>query len=391
MRIDGLRVRISSAAVLVAGREQHLDELLGQALGRRDVDRAVERDDAAEGAQRIGREGALVGLQRVGAERRSARVVVLDDHAGGLAEVGHDAAHRVEVEQVVERQLLAVVLLDHRQQMRPCADLLVVRGALVRVLAVRQVGDLLVGADVQRREVLRLLREPARDRGVVARGVGEGLGGERLARRHRQPGAGAAQLVEHGVVGLRARDDGRVGVVLGGRADHRRPADVDVLDDLGVGQAAGDAALEGVEVHADEVDLLDLVGAERRDVRGIRADRQQAGVEARMQRLDAPVHDLRKAGEVLDRANLEARRSKLGRRAAGRHELDAELGQAAREVDDPALVRDGQQRPADPHCRRSGERRAALGVGLAGDRARISAARLSRCVRSASACRAGRR
>ena len=302
---------------------------------------------------------------------------MLDDHAGGLAEVAHDAAHGVEVEQVVERQLLAVVLLDHRQQMRARADLLVVRGALVRVLAVRQVGDLLVGAHVQRREVLGLLGEPARDRGVVARRVREGLGGERLARRHRQLGAGRAQLVEHGVVGLGARDDGRVGVVLGRRADHRRAADVDVLDDLGVGQAAGDAALEGVEVHADEVDVLDLVLAGGVDVRLVVADRQQAGVEARMQRLDAPVHDLRKAREVLDRAHLEARRGKLGRRAAGRDELDAELGQAAREVDDPSLVRDGQQRPADPHCCGGGERLAALGVGLAGDRARISAAPLS--------------
>ena len=67
-----------------------------------------------------------------------------------------DLAHGVEVEQVVERQLLAVVLLDLRQQVRPRADLRVVRGALVRVLAVAQVGDLLVGAQVQRREVLGL-------------------------------------------------------------------------------------------------------------------------------------------------------------------------------------------------------------------------------------------
>ena len=38
---------------------------------------------------------------------------------------------------------------------------------------------------------------------------------------------------------------------------------------------------------------------------GVVAQREQAGVELRVQRLDAPVHDLREAREVLDRADLE--------------------------------------------------------------------------------------
>jgi hypothetical protein len=47
-------------------------------------------------------------------------------------------------------------------------------------------------------------------------------------------------------------------VVLGGRADHRRTADVDVLDHLGV--ACVDpcrSPLERVEVHAHQLDELD--------------------------------------------------------------------------------------------------------------------------------------
>ena len=40
---------------------------------------------------------------------------------------------------------------------------------------------------------------------------------------------------------------------------------------------------------------------------GVVAQREQARVELRVQRLDAPVHDLREAREVLDRADLEAR------------------------------------------------------------------------------------
>jgi hypothetical protein len=90
-----------------------------------------------------------------------------------------------------------------------------------------------------------------------------------------------------------------------------------------------------------------------------------------VQRLDAPVHHLRKAREVLDRANLQARLGQGRGRAAGRDELDAEAGQAAREVDDAALVGDRQQRASDRDRGGGGEGRRALGVWLAGDGARI--------------------
>ena len=52
------------------------------------------------------------------------------------------------------------------------------------------------------------LGEPARDRGVVAGGVGERLGREALARPQRQPAVGVAQLLEHRVVAL-GRDHDR--------------------------------------------------------------------------------------------------------------------------------------------------------------------------------------
>ena len=66
-------------------------------------------------------------------------------------------------------------------------------------------------------------------------------------------------------------------------------------------------ALERVEVHAHEVDRLDLVLVERVDVLLARAHRQQAGVDARVERLDAAVEDLREARVVLDRPHLDAR------------------------------------------------------------------------------------
>ena len=116
-----------------------------------------------------------------------------------------------------------------------------------------------------------------------------------------------AQLVEQRVVALGLDDDGAERVVLGGRADHRRAADVDVLDDLAlVGAGPRRGALERIEVDAHEVDELDVVFGGRAHVLGVVADGEQAGVELGMQRLDAPVHDLREAGEVLDRAHREA-------------------------------------------------------------------------------------
>jgi len=90
-----------------------------------------------------------------------------------------------------------------------------------------------------------------------------------------------------------------------------------------------------------------------------------------VQRLDAAVHDLRKAREVLDRADLEAGGGERGGRAPGGDELDAEVRQAAGEVDDPALVGDRQQRAADLDRRGGGERLGARGGWLGGDGARI--------------------
>ena len=250
---------------------------------------------------------------------------------------------------LLNADLLAVVLLDLAEHVGARADLRVEGGALMRVLAVGQVDDLLERAHVQRREVLALLGEPAADGDVVARGVGERLRGEGLARGHAQQALGLAQLVEHGVVALGVHDDGAEGVVLGRGADHRRPADVDVLDHLGlVGPHARRGALEGIEVDDHQVDVLDLVLAGRAHVVGVVARGEQSGVQLGMQRLDAAVHDLREAGEVLDGAHRDAGALELLRGAARRDELDPELGEAGGEVDDPALVGNRQQCASDP-------------------------------------------
>ena len=84
---------------------------------------------------------------------------MLHDHAGGVGELGDQAPGRVQIEDVVERELLALQLArgGHRIQRR--AEVAVERGALVRVLAVAQVLHLLEGEGKAVREHLFRLRD----------------------------------------------------------------------------------------------------------------------------------------------------------------------------------------------------------------------------------------
>jgi hypothetical protein len=137
-------------------------------------------------------------------------------------------------------------------------------------------------------------------------------------------------------------------VVLGGRADHRGTADVDLLDHLVLGRpAAAGRPLERVEVHADQVDELDAVPLGVEHVLRVVAQRQHAGVELGVQGLDAAAHDLGKAREVLDRPDGEPGVRQLASGAARGDQLHPERREPGGELDDAALVGDGQERPAD--------------------------------------------
>src|SRR5204862_5015958 len=80
-------------------------------LGRgRLVDRAVGRDDAAEGGHRVAAEGAAVGLREVVVRRQATGDGVLDDGDAGAGEVDRGAPGGVGVHDVVVGELLAVEL-----------------------------------------------------------------------------------------------------------------------------------------------------------------------------------------------------------------------------------------------------------------------------------------
>ena len=68
--------------------------------------------------------------------------------------------------------------------------------------------------------------------------------------------------------------------------------------------------------------------------------RQEAPMHHRVQRLDAPVKDLREAGQFADALDLNPGLTKDLFGAAGAVDFDAEFGQSGREVRQSGLVRD---------------------------------------------------
>ena len=226
------------------------------------------------------------------------------------------------------------------------AALGVERGRLVRVLAVGEV-ELLV-----EREHGCLgeaggvpVGEPRRDRGVVGGARLEGTRREAPSRLGRDL-AGTPELGQDVLVVGRAADGGDVREVLRRGPQHRRPADVDQLDGVLLGDAlARDAVLERIEVDADDVEGLELVLRERRSVLGQVAPGEDGRMDAGVKRLDPAAEHLGEPGHVLDARDGEPLVLEEPRRAAARDQLEAELGQSLREGAEPGLVVDGEERP----------------------------------------------
>ena len=112
-------------------------------------------------------------------------------------------------------------------------------------------------------------------------------------------------------------------MVLGRRADHRRPADVDILDAIRVARALRDRGFEWIQIDHQDIDGGDPMRRHRRGMRLVVADREQAAMHLGVQRLDAAVHHLREAGEL---GNVDDFQPGIGERlsgAAGRDGLDA--------------------------------------------------------------------
>ena len=130
-------------------------------------------------------------------------------------------------------------------------------------------------------------------------------------------------------------------MVLRGAAQHRRSADVDVLDARAEVGPAGNGLLERVQVHDVHVDHLDAVLGRLRHVRLVVALGEQAAVDERMERLHATVHHLGEFRDVVDgRDGNASLGDDAGRSARGDDLRSKFLGEGARELDDARLVGD---------------------------------------------------
>ncbi len=141
----------------------------------------------------------------------------------------------------------------------------------------------------------------------------------------------------------RLDDDGDIGVVLRRGADHCRPADIDILDAIVEVGAARGRPLERIEIDHHKIDRLDVVGAHRLHMGGVVADREQTAMDGGMERLDAAVHHLGKAGHFRYVGDIEPGRDQRQPRAAGRNDLDAVIGERPRKLDQAGLVGNGNE------------------------------------------------
>ena len=322
-------------------RDDDFGENLGNRTRRIGVERAVERDDAAERRDRIAGQRLAISVEQAFALRHAARIGVLDDRTRCRArriEFGDAFVSRVGVVDVVVGELLALGLprgRDAETGVRRAIE----RRRLVRVLAVAQFLDqpAAEGAIV-RRDVGKRVGEPIRNRRVIGRSARIGLGGEPEAERKRCRASVLRKLGQHRGVIAGLDDDGDVVVVLCRGADHRRAADVDVFDTVGEIGAARRRGFERIEIDHQKIDRPDVVRPHCFGVRGVVAHRQQAAMDRRMQRLDPAVHHLRESSEIADVEHGEPGVAQNLARAAGGNQLDAVAGQRASEVDDAGLV-----------------------------------------------------
>ena len=160
-------------------RDDHFGENLGDGARGLRIERPVERDDAAEGGNRIAGQRLAVGIDQTVAFRHAAGIGVLDDGAGCGArriEFGDAFVGRVGVVDVVVGELLALRLArtgDAEPRLRRAIE----GRPLVRILAVAQFLDQ-AAADGTKigRGIAERAGEPIGDRRVIGRGARKRFG-----------------------------------------------------------------------------------------------------------------------------------------------------------------------------------------------------------------------
>ena len=336
----------------------------GDLAGRRPIHLAIHPDDSAERGDRIRVEGMAIGLDELVARGDPDRVRVLDDGDRGRREVLGEPVGRIQIEVVVERRPLAPDLGRVGESPAAMGRLAIERGPLMGVLAIAQVVDLLQDdGEALREGVVRDLVQVGRDLGVVGGQRAECVRGE-LGAELGADGVMALQLGNEVGVVLRAANRSDPRPVAGRRAEECRSAHVDHLDRLVDRHEVGaDSRGERADVDDNDVDRADSLGDQLVHLGGHVAASEDAGVDRGVECLDLATDEGRQAGDLGDGPDCDPVGRKVIAGAVRRDNLDVQREELAGQGRDPVAVGDRQQgshpgfssSDADP-CRGHGAR-----------------------------------
>ena len=318
-------------------RDDHFGEDLHDLGCSSRIELAVQCDNAAKCGDRIAGECALISLCERGAFGHATGIGVFDDgdrrRACGI-EFAHALKGGVGVVDIVVGELLALHLACGGDAGALFGREVKTR-RLVRVFAIAHL-FCQTSADgaIVGRVLAELGGEPVGNRRIIGGGARIGLLRQRAAQADRRLAGILLQRMEHALVILDIDHHGDVAMVLCRRADHRRAANVDVLDAIVIGCPLRDGGLERVEIDHQEVDGGNRMGEHGRLMFGVFADGEQPAMDRRVQRLHAPVHHFREAGKI---GHILHRQAGIGQRFTGsarRDQLNIERMKRAGEIDE---------------------------------------------------------
>lgn len=279
------------------------DEKRADFIGQSFCDSAIEREDATEGGDRIGGQGAAEGLTNIISRGGAARVGMLNDYSGRLAELFNEFQCAVPIKVVVVGHVLAVELLGESDAGFTDAHFTVESGFLMGILAVAEVLDFSEALRTNRgkeRGIGHACTKVFGNQGIVVR-----RGGKNFLRAAFVEFVGDGAMVrvhffEQELVVSWINNHCDIAEIFRCGAEHRWAADVNIFDGLlERDPGLGDGGFKGVEIDHDEIDVDQVVFAHSFLVFGIVAECEEAGVNFGVKGLHASIKHFREAGELI--------------------------------------------------------------------------------------------
>src|SRR6266849_5175455 len=347
-------------AIGKARRNDAFNEKFDHRLSRERVHNVVERQHAAERGHRVARKRFGIRIQQRRLLRRTAWIVVLDDHRGWTLEFRHQTPRRLQVHVIVVGKLLALQLLRRRQPLRRLLSRYVQRRRLVRILSVAQF-LLLPKRNMhpfrQRRarlniELLAIGKQPLkihRNQSVVS-------------RSHRKHFSRKLQPQPQRSLPPRFQFSGNAPVIRGiahyGHAlkilrrgtQHRRAANINVFDELlGRQIILRGRRLKRVKIHDHQINRQNSLFLRLLLIFHKMPAIQQPAVNLRMQRLHPPAQHFRPPREFRHIFYRYALFPQQLRGSSRGEYFDLQRRQLSRELQNAALVENADQRALHGH------------------------------------------